>query len=153
MKPDVINRWLTLAANFGVLIGIILLLVELNQNATMMKAQISNERAGQAISIFLAIAESEKLSGIEAGLKDAGFPENASAINKLSHSEQMQYVMFLQALRYRIESVLYQQVLGVVTDPEAISSAKVLVPKLRAAGTGDTERLEALIVAADTASD
>ncbi len=40
MKADAVNRWLTLVANFGVLLGIVLILVELNQNANLMRAQI-----------------------------------------------------------------------------------------------------------------
>jgi hypothetical protein len=40
-----ITRWLTLGANLGVLIGIALVLVELDQNREMMRAQIRNELA------------------------------------------------------------------------------------------------------------
>lgn len=42
MKAISVNSWLTLGANLGVLIGIILTLVELNQNATMMRGQTRN---------------------------------------------------------------------------------------------------------------
>lgn len=43
MDSDRLNRWLTLGANVGVLIGIILLIVELDQNRDMMRAQTRNE--------------------------------------------------------------------------------------------------------------
>ena len=39
------TRWLTLGANIGVLIGIVLVLVELDQNRDMMRAQTRNELA------------------------------------------------------------------------------------------------------------
>ncbi len=45
MDSDRLNRWLTLGANVGVLIGIILLIIELDQNRDMMRAQIRNELA------------------------------------------------------------------------------------------------------------
>ena len=34
MKAAKLNRWLTLGANLGVLVGIFLLIAELNQNST-----------------------------------------------------------------------------------------------------------------------
>jgi hypothetical protein len=43
MDSDRINRWLTLGANVGVLVGIILLVLELNQNSVLMRAQIFND--------------------------------------------------------------------------------------------------------------
>ena len=49
MDSDQLNRWLTLAANVGVLIGILLLIFELNQNREMMRAQIRNDIAAQAV--------------------------------------------------------------------------------------------------------
>ncbi len=45
MDSNRLNRWLTLGANVGVLIGIILLIIELDQNRDMMRAQIRNELA------------------------------------------------------------------------------------------------------------
>ena len=48
MKPDNLNKWLTLGANVGVLIGIILLVAELNQNSTLMRAQIFNGQLHKA---------------------------------------------------------------------------------------------------------
>lgn len=52
MKSEDLNRWLTLGANIGVVIGIILLIVELDQNRNMMRAQIRNELA-RGLSDFL----------------------------------------------------------------------------------------------------
>jgi len=39
MQLDDLNKWLTLAANVGVLAGIIFLAIELQQNTNMMQAQ------------------------------------------------------------------------------------------------------------------
>ena len=52
MRADSVNRWLTLGANFGVLIGIILLLVELDQNRDMMRAQTRSEIARGLVDLL-----------------------------------------------------------------------------------------------------
>lgn len=38
MDAEKVNRWLTLGANLGVLVGIVLILTELNQNSELMRA-------------------------------------------------------------------------------------------------------------------
>ena len=146
MREDRVNRWLTLGANFGVLVGIILLLVELEQNATVMKAQISSERAGQAIDIFMAVAESQELSAIDATLQASGFPEKAAAISELNPGQKQQYYAYLMAERIRIENVLFQQTLGVLFNSDYLVSAQELLPKLKALGVnGRSGRLEYLM--------
>lgn len=47
MDSGKVNRWLTLGANIGVLVGIILILIELNQNSNLMRAQMTQSRADQ----------------------------------------------------------------------------------------------------------
>jgi hypothetical protein len=150
VKADSVNRWLTLGANIGVFIGIILLLVELNQNATVMKAQISNERSGQGVDLFMAVAQSQELSRIDAMFQESGFPEDTSVLSDLSPAEHRQYYWYLLAQRVRIENLLYQQTLGVVVDPGPLLAAKDLLPKLKAFGVaGRSGRLERLIFEVD----
>ena len=138
MNTKSVNRWLTLGANIGVLIGIILLLAELNQNATVMKAQISNERAGQGVDLFMVMAESPELSKIDAVLQESGFPEDTSVLSELSPAEFRQYRWYLMAQRFRIENLLYQQTLGVLYDPGPLMGAKDLLPRLEAFGIEGT---------------
>ena len=60
MESDRLNRWLTLGANVGVLIGIILLIIELDQNRDMMRAQIRNELArGVQDLLVIAVADQD----------------------------------------------------------------------------------------------
>ena len=59
MEPDKVNRWLTLGANFGVLIGIILLVVELDQNRDMIRAQARND-ISRHVSDHLAVLGSNR---------------------------------------------------------------------------------------------
>jgi hypothetical protein len=55
LDSDQLNRWLTLGANLGVLVGIILLVIELDQNRDMMRAQIRNELARGGADILLSV--------------------------------------------------------------------------------------------------
>lgn len=43
MNSDKLGRWLTLAANLGVIAGLILVAVQINQNTAITKAQIAND--------------------------------------------------------------------------------------------------------------
>ena len=43
MEFDRVNRWLTLAANLGMLVGLILVALQLNQNSELARAQLINE--------------------------------------------------------------------------------------------------------------
>ena len=40
MNSEKVNTWLSLAAIFGVIVGLMLLMVEIRQNTEMMRAQI-----------------------------------------------------------------------------------------------------------------
>ena len=50
MEPQKLNSWLALVANLGVLIGLIVLIVEVQQNNTIAKAQMRSEIAQSAIN-------------------------------------------------------------------------------------------------------
>ena len=43
MDSEKITRWLTLAANVGVIAGLVLVAVQINQNTQITKAQIAND--------------------------------------------------------------------------------------------------------------
>lgn len=43
MTSEKLGRWLTLAANFGVIAGLILVAVQINQNTQITKAQMAND--------------------------------------------------------------------------------------------------------------
>ena len=44
MDSDRLNRWLSLGANVGVLVGIIFLAAEIRQNSNLARLQFSDER-------------------------------------------------------------------------------------------------------------
>ena len=43
MKSESINRWLTLGANVGILIGLVLVSVEIRQNSDLVRLQFIND--------------------------------------------------------------------------------------------------------------
>ena len=152
MNPDNIGRWLTLGANLAVLVGILLLLTELRQNATMMPAQVSNDRTSHGIELFLGIAESSELSEIDSLLMEAGFPANPSAIDVLSPVQVRQYYWFLRANRFRIENLLAQQELGLIdiSDTGPVIAGNFVLPRIESLGQpSNTQRLSELIEAVE----
>ena len=156
MKADSVNRWLTLGANLGVLIGIILLLVELDQNATMMEAQIWNERTSQGIGLFMSIAESRDLSEIDGLLRDSGFPEDTAAISELNSTQKRQFYWFIRAQRFRAENMLAQQRLGLINidDPGPLAAGRGVVRWGEALGEEDfTRRIKDLIAEVENMND
>lgn len=147
MKTKNLNQWLTLAANFGVLVGLILLIAELNQNSTLMRAQIFNDRADQGIAQFMAMAESSELSEIDGLLRSSGFPENAAAFSKLSPTQKNQYYWIIRADRYRVENLLYQQLLGLLeNDVGPVFSGRALIEKYEAMNEDDNFNQRQLVV-------
>ena len=59
MDSGRVNRWLTLGANFAVLLGILLILIELNQNADLMRAQMIQARIDQVSSNYDGMIHSD----------------------------------------------------------------------------------------------
>lgn len=99
MKTGQLHRWLTLGANFGVLIGLILLVVELSQNAAMMRAQTRNELAVGIVDLFARVAENPQLASLR---------RRADAGEELSPDETYQYEIITRAFFRYWENVHYQ---------------------------------------------
>jgi hypothetical protein len=135
MNTDSVNRWLTLGANVGVLIGIFLLVAELNQNSKLMQAQIFSERASQGIELFMSVAESEDLSDIHAVLENSDYPADTSVLSELSPEQKNRYLWFMRANRFRIENLLYQQTLGMMElDRGPLNTGRSMVSEYAAFG-------------------
>ena len=73
MTVETVNRWLTLAANVGVLVGIAVLVVEINQSTQAMNTASRDESVAHTMSFFeqamdnqvVALAEYKRSSGTE----------------------------------------------------------------------------------------
>jgi hypothetical protein len=120
---------------FSIVVGLILVAYELRQNSQLMRAQVFNERSTQGIEVFLAVAENRELSAIDVKLREAGFPDEPTAHSKLSAVEKRQYAWLLRADRFRLENILYQQVIGVMEFDEGhLNGARNLIKRYEAIG-------------------
>ena len=139
----------------SIVAGLVLVAYELRQNSQLMRAQVFSDRSNQGIEVFLSIAENRELSEIDAILLDAGFPKDPTAYSQLGPTQKRQYAWFMRADRFRLENILYQQLIGVIEydDGMHLSGAKNLIERYDAlgehgivAGWGDpTMRLRLLI--------
>ena len=109
MKAKRINRWLTLGANFGVLIGIILLLVELDQTSTMMRAQTRNEVSQGIVDLLSLSANNEQL---------ASLLRRADSGEELTPDEYLQFQHRSFALFRYLENLHYQYRQGLFDETE-----------------------------------
>jgi len=109
MQSDRLNRWLTLGANVGVLIGIILLIAELNQNRELMRAQTRNELARGLTDVLNPTVHSPEFADLLV---------RANAGERLTPSEAARIAMRSE-LTYRYwENVHYQYRQGLYDDSE-----------------------------------
>ena len=59
MGSDRLGRWLTLGANLGVVLGLIILIVEVRQNADLTRAQMESGKNDLLAQIELSLATPE----------------------------------------------------------------------------------------------
>ena len=115
MSADSVNRWLTLSANVGVVIGLVLLVVELNQNSSLVRAQIHQARANNYVSDMMQIADTEFLLPAYKKLLDAG-GLNVAALEALDPIERERVRRYTQARLGGYDNLFYQHRLGYLDD-------------------------------------
>ena len=99
MQAENRGRWITVAANLGVVVGLLLLVIEIGQNRDLMRAQIRHELATVIHDQMMAIAQNPQLASvIRRG--DAG--------ETLSPDEFAQFRLRQDALFRYWENVHYQ---------------------------------------------
>lgn len=99
MKRDRLHVWLTLGANLGVIIGLLLLVVELRQNAAMMRAQTRNDLSASAVELFVRVAENSQLADLR---------RRADAGEELTVAELYQYNAITRGFLRYWENIHYQ---------------------------------------------
>ncbi len=116
MNADNVNKWLTLSANIGVVLGLVLLIVEIGQNTEMMQAQINQMRADSAMNYQYAYFNSEYLPAIR---------EKISSGSELSREEVRRYRSYIRAFNRSQDNNLWQYNQGYLGDniPRSIEGA------------------------------
>lgn len=109
MESDRVTRWLTLGANIGVLTGIILLVVELDQNREMIRAQSRSD-----ISRHIT----DHLTLIGSNPQTASLMRRAEAGLELSADEEAQQFYLFSANKRMWENMHYQYRLGMFEESE-----------------------------------
>jgi len=102
-------RWLSLGANIGVVAGIVLLVMELNQNREMMRAQVRHDLAMGIVDILQTPASDEQLAGVL-------YRANTGA--ELTAQEHFQFELRTNALLRYWEDVHYQYRAGLYDETE-----------------------------------
>ena len=109
MDSDRLNRWLALGANLGVLIGIVLLVIELQQNREMMRAQTRNEIAQGALSLLSLTANDQNLADIIVRSNNG---------DELTPSERFMYISRSESVFRHFENAHYQYRHGMFDEVE-----------------------------------
>lgn len=109
MDADRLNRWLTLGANLGVLVGIALLIVEIDQNRDMMRAQTRHDIAAGIVDLLLVPASNQQLAELMYRAENGG---------QLTPEESFQFKMRTNALLRYWEDVHYQYRVGLYDEVE-----------------------------------
>lgn len=111
MASHPLTRWLTFGANLAVLLGIVLLIAELNQNHDLMRAQTRHELAMGIVDLLQTPAENPQLADV---LFRAGAGE------PLTPTEFLQYELRTNALFRYWEDVHYQYREGLYDEGEFV---------------------------------
>ena len=108
MNAEHVNRWLTLSANIGVVIGLILLLIELDQNSDLVRAQIHQARSDNWVSNRIEQADSEFLLPAYQKFVSAGGPTDPSAMETLDPIESARIYRYFEARLGDYDNLYYQ---------------------------------------------
>ena len=99
MKPNRVNRWIGIAANVGVLIGILILVYELRQNHELARAQTRIELANTTFQLNLSIATDEQLAEI---------------IRKSFAGEELTDTEYIRQLNFNVANLSYWESLNLL---------------------------------------
>ena len=105
MGIDRLNRWLTLAANIGVLIGLIFLVVEVRHAISLSESQAFRNRGTEIQEAYLALALSVDLAPIMAKTKDEG-------VSSLNSAEFIRLAAWFNAMLLRMQNQFNDYQLG-----------------------------------------
>jgi hypothetical protein len=128
MKKIDLGQTLQILGNVGVIVGILLLVYELNQNRQMMQAQTRNELSQTIVNQFFDSAGNESLADIV---------HRGQSGNLESEVEQRRYEWFLFS-RFRYwENVHYQYRLGLYDEDEFSAQIQAFLPTFRRSGVSE----------------
>jgi len=110
------DRWLTFGTNIGVLVGIILLIVEINQNNELVRVQIEQQRSDTYVEWLREIASGDHVAPlfVKIGPLDSG--SNGLDLTQLDPVEVERYSSIAAARYYDYENMYAQYQRGFVSE-------------------------------------
>ena len=109
MSKERLMQWIALAANGGTIVGLLMVIMQLQQNRTLMRAQVRHELASTIVELLNSSASNSQLASV---LRRAGAGE------QLTEDEQFQFRLRSNALLRYWEDVHYQFRLGLYDEVE-----------------------------------
>jgi hypothetical protein len=109
MSKDRLIQSIALAANCVTILGLLLVILQLRQNRSLMRAQVRHELATTIVDLLNSSAGNSQLAGV---LRRAGRGE------QLTEDEQLQFQLRSNALLRYWEDVHYQYRLGLYDEVE-----------------------------------
>ena len=132
MTTDSVNRWLTLSANVGVVIGLILLLIELDQNSDLVRAQIHQARSDAHVWMKEESANSEFLLPALEKFRLAGGSSDLDAMDSLTPIEAARVTLSMEAAHQDYDNLFYQYQQGYLDEEyyqyRVVATIKELAP-------------------------
>ncbi len=115
MTTDSAHRWLALGANIGVLLGLILLIAELNQNSDLVRIEIEQSRSATYVTWLRDAALNDHYPALVAkfGSLDGSFEEIFAQLNPV---EQARIRLVTEARFYDYENLFSQYQEGFIGD-------------------------------------
>ena len=107
MNAGKINSWLTLGANVGVVVGLMLLIFEISQNTEMMRAQINQSRTDTALFQQYSMSDTDYMAPIVAKIQRGEL---------LSDEETIRYDAHMRAFNRNQDNNLWQYNQGYLGD-------------------------------------
>ena len=140
MDTDRLNRWLTLGANLGVLCGLVLLVVEINQNSELTRVQIEQSRSESYVNWRRQIALNDNVASIFAKLDDME-GTSTQRLAQLNPTERIQALSIIEARFYDYENLYSQYQRGFVSEDywreRAVPVIRSWAPRWNAAAPPD----------------
>ncbi len=116
MNADNVNRWLILGANIGVLVGLALLIVELDQNSDLVRAQIHQSRSDNFESFMVGLADTEYLLPTLAKFDTADRSADTSTLQELDPIERARVRQYWGGRIAGYDNLHYQYKQGFLDD-------------------------------------
>ena len=132
MRADKLNTWLTLGANIGVLVGLLLLVLELDQNSDVVRAQIHQARSDSFESFMIEVADTEHLAPVLEKFRAAGGTRDVSSLQKLDPIERYRLRTYYNGRVMGYDNLYYQYTNGFLEEEyykiRVESSIRALAP-------------------------